>query len=127
MAPLSLDPLTMVLFGILVYWLGVLVLRRQGYIPDYVRAQGPMLSIHTGRGRVLLERLAKPKRLWRAWANFGVGVTLVVMALAFVFLLLSAISQMQQPQSTAVTVLSSRGPPPGSIGSAAGFEQPAVA
>lgn len=100
---LSSDPLTLILFGILVYWLGVLVLRRQGLIPEYIRAQGPLLSIHTRRGRALLERLARPKRLWRAWANFGVGVTLVVMALAFIFLLLSAISQMQQPESTVVT------------------------
>jgi membrane-associated protease RseP (regulator of RpoE activity) len=95
--------LTWVLVGIVAYTLAVLLLKRQGYLPDSVRAQGPILTLRTKRGRILLERLAAPERFWRAWANFGVGIALVVMVGAFLFLLLSAVSILQDPgQATVV-------------------------
>ena len=98
-----MSTLSLVLAGILVYWLLVVLLRQQGLLPSYVKAQGPLLTLHTLRGRQLLDRLSRPKRFWRAWANFGVGLALVVMVLAFVFLVLSAISQMLTPEPRAVT------------------------
>jgi membrane-associated protease RseP (regulator of RpoE activity) len=72
-------------------------------LPESVKVQGPILTLHTGRGRVLLDKLSKPRRFWRGWANLGVGIALVVMVSSFLFLLFSAISVLQDPpQVTAV-------------------------
>ena len=98
-----MSTLAWILAGIVAYWLVALSLKRKGIFPEYVRVQGPLLTIHTGRGREFLDRLSSPRRFWRAVANFGVGVSLVVMALAFLFLLLTAVAQMLEPEPTAVT------------------------
>ncbi|QLK27630.1 site-2 protease family protein [Natrinema zhouii] len=90
--------LTWVLLGLLLYWLAVVGLRNGGYLPDYIGTQGPILTFHTKRGRVLLDRLARPKRFWRAWSNLGVGIALVVMVAMFAFLVQAAISSLSTPQ-----------------------------
>jgi membrane-associated protease RseP (regulator of RpoE activity) len=96
------DTLTWVLAGIAIYWLGVVGLRRLDLLPDSVGTQGPILTLHTKRGRDFLNWLAGPRRFWRAWANVGVGISLVVMVGAFLVLLTSAISSVRNPQPTAV-------------------------
>jgi len=90
--------LTLVAVGIVAYWLLATWLKRQGYLPDAVAMQGPITTLHTKRGRAFLNRLAKPKRFWRAWANVGVGAALVLMLGAFLMLVLSAITSIQNPQ-----------------------------
>jgi len=92
-----------VLAGLLAYWLALLAVRRAGLLPSYAHAQGPLVSLHTRRGREFLTWLATPKRFWRAWANVGVGLTLVVMALAFVFLLFTGVNRLYSTQSSPVT------------------------
>ena len=96
------DTLTWVLVGIAVYWLGVVGLRRLDVLPASIGTQGPILTLHTKRGRDFLDWLSGPRRFWRAWANLGVGIALVVMMGAFFVLLTSAISSVQNPQPTAV-------------------------
>jgi len=92
-----MNTLLWVLVGILVYSLAAKALQIRGYLPDSVRLQGPIATIHTKRGRALLTRLAKPKRFWRAWSNVGVGVALVIMVGMFVLLLFQAISILRNP------------------------------
>ncbi|WP_440770988.1 site-2 protease family protein [Natronorubrum sp. DTA28] len=94
------ETLTWVVAGLLVYWFGIIALRRADLLPEYVGAQGPILTFHTKRGRKFLDRLSKPKRFWRAWANLGVGIAIVVMVAMFVLLLLAAISAITSPQPT---------------------------
>ncbi|SDK82932.1 site-2 protease family protein [Natronorubrum texcoconense] len=94
------ETLTWVVAGLLVYWFGIIALRRADLLPEYVGAQGPILTFHTKRGREFLDRLSKPKRFWRAWANLGVGIAIVVMVAMFVLLLLAAISAITSPQPT---------------------------
>ncbi|WP_255170574.1 site-2 protease family protein [Natrononativus amylolyticus] len=94
--------LTWVLVGIVAYWLVIATLRARGLLPSYVGTQGPILTIHTKRGRNFLNWLAGPKRFWRAWANMGVGIAIVVMASMFVFLLLSAYAALSAPQPSTV-------------------------
>ncbi|WP_439027585.1 site-2 protease family protein [Haloarchaeobius sp. DT45] len=89
--------LQLVLVGFAVYWMAVLAAKREGLLPSYVSTQGPILLIHTKRGRDFLEWAAGPRRFWRAWANVGVGIALVVMFGAFVFLLDGALSTIQNP------------------------------
>ncbi|PSQ16266.1 metalloprotease [Halobacteriales archaeon QS_8_69_26] len=95
--------LTLVLTGIVVYTLAAMLLKRRGYLPGYVGVQGPVTTLSTQRGKELLDWLAGPKRFWRAWANFGLGTTLVVMAASFLFLLFAGIAAVQDPpEPTAV-------------------------
>ncbi len=95
--PLS-GTVTWILIGIAAYWLAVIALRNRGVLPSYVKTQGPILTIHTKRGRAFLDWLSGPKRFWRAWANFGIGIAIVVMLSMFVFLLLAAFAVLQTPQ-----------------------------
>lgn len=95
--------LTWVLAGFLLYWMGLIFLRNRGLLPKSIGLQGPLVTIHTKRGRQLLDRLSGPKRFWRAWSNVGVGIALVVMVLSFLFVVTAAISSMRSPVETPVT------------------------
>ena len=92
-----MNTLLWVLVGVLVYSLVAKALQIRGYLPDAVRLQGPIATIHTRRGRALLTRLARPKRLWRAYSNVGVGVALVIMAGMFALLLVQALTILRNP------------------------------
>ncbi|WP_254531795.1 site-2 protease family protein [Natrinema gelatinilyticum] len=96
--------LTWVLLGLLGYWVAVIALQNSGRLPDYVGTQGPILTFHTKRGRELLDRLARPKRFWRAWSNIGVGIALVVMVGMFLFLLQAAMTMLSSPQPASSAV-----------------------
>jgi len=91
-----------VLVGIAAYTLVALALDRRGSLPESVRVSGPLLTLHTKRGRAFLDWLATPTRLWRAWGNFGLGIALVIMVGTFVAVLQSALLAIQQPERTAV-------------------------
>jgi membrane-associated protease RseP (regulator of RpoE activity) len=92
-----MNTLLWVLVGVLVYSLVAKALQIRGYLPDAVRLQGPIATIHTRRGRALLTRLAQPRRFWRAYSNVGVGVALVIMAGMFLLLLVQALTILQNP------------------------------
>ena len=92
-----MNTLLWVLVGVLVYSLVAKALQIRGYLPDAVRLQGPIATIHTRRGRALLTRLAQPKRLWRAYSNVGVGVALVIMVGMFTLLLVQALTILRNP------------------------------
>ncbi|SEH13147.1 PDZ domain-containing protein [Natronorubrum sediminis] len=92
------ETLTWVVIGLLVYWAGVIALDRAELLPEYVGTQGPILTFRTKRGRKFLDWLSGPKRFWRAWANLGVGIAVVVMVTMFVVLLFAAISAIMSPE-----------------------------
>ncbi|GAB7019419.1 site-2 protease family protein [Halostagnicola bangensis] len=94
--------LSWILVGLAAYWLAIIALRKRNLLPSYVGAQGPILTIHTKRGRAFLDWLAGPKRFWRAWANFGVGIAIVVMGSMFVFLLLAAVGALLSPEPSGI-------------------------
>ena len=98
-----MNTLLWVLVGILVYSVVALSLRQQGILPDSVRVQGPLTTIHTQRGKAVLNWLARPKRFWRAWSNVGVGIAVVIMVGVFALLAVQAVAILQNPpQPTAV-------------------------
>ncbi|MFC6903659.1 site-2 protease family protein [Halalkalicoccus tibetensis] len=103
-----MSTLTWVLVGLALYWAALLSLRNRGLLPGYVGTQGPIITLHTKRGRDLLDRLSKPKRFWRAFSNVGVGIALVVMTLSFAFVLFTAISALYTPETTASAVTEPR-------------------
>ena len=91
------ETLVWIVVGLALYWFGILFLDSQGLLPDYVGTQGPILTVHTKRGRDLLDWIAQSKRLWRAWGNFGLGIALVVMVGTFLLLVLQAVAVIQNP------------------------------
>lgn len=99
-----MDTLLWVLLGLAAYWFILLGLRANDLLPSYIGMQGPVLTLHTRRGRKLIDRLARPKRFWRAWGNFGLGIALVVMVGTFLLLVVQAVIVVQNPPApTAVT------------------------
>ncbi|WP_396611446.1 site-2 protease family protein [Haloferax sp. S1W] len=92
-----MNTLLWVIAGLIAYSLLVAVLRTRGILPEYVRVQGPLTTVHTRRGRELLDKLAEPKRFWRAWSNIGLGVALVIMVGTFVLLVYQAVLIIQRP------------------------------
>ena len=94
-----MSTLLWVLVGILLYTSAAMALNARGLLPSSFKVSGPIVTIHTKRGREFLEWLATPKRLWRAWGNFGIGIALVIMVGSFLTVLLSAISTLMQPQA----------------------------
>ncbi len=64
--------------------------RRKLLEPRNLSLAGPILMWKTGRGRKLIERLARPKRFWRAFGDVSivlVGVTMVATTLLAVLAL----------------------------------------
>ncbi|WP_435195867.1 site-2 protease family protein [Natronomonas sp. EA1] len=94
------DTLTLVLVGIVAYTLVAMVAKSQGLLPDAVRVSGPITTIHTQRGKAFLTWLAGPKRFWRAWGNFGVGIALVVMVGSFLLVLFAGVQALTNPTPT---------------------------
>ena len=91
-----------VLFGIALYTVVAIALRTRGYLPESVTVSGPVLTVHTQRGRLFLDRLAARARFWRAWGNVGVGIALVVMALAGVAVVISVLAVLSQPDGATI-------------------------
>lgn len=98
-----MSTLVWVVGGILAYWILVRTANQRGWLPEYVNTQGPITTIHTKRGREFLDWLSQWDRFWRAWANMGLGIALVVMVGAFLMLVLSAALALSSPQPTQVT------------------------
>ena len=97
-----MSTLLWVLVGVLGYSLAAVALDRRGVLPEYINISGPLMTIHTGRGRAVLNRLAAPKRGWRALANVGVGIALVTMVGTFLLLIVQSITIVQSPPTETV-------------------------
>jgi membrane-associated protease RseP (regulator of RpoE activity) len=96
------NTLLLVLTGVLAYSAAALWLRDRGVLPEAVRVSGPVLTLRTLRGRAFLDRIAAPRRLWRAVANLGLGGALVAMVASFVLILSSALSAIRTVQPSAI-------------------------
>lgn len=90
------------LVGIGLYWLALIAASQLDLLPSYIGTQGPIVTVHTVRGKEFLDRLSRPKRFWRAWSNFGIGISLVVMTAMFVFLLVAGFFSLSQPEPTGI-------------------------
>ncbi|MCG1004120.1 MULTISPECIES: site-2 protease family protein [Halobacterium] len=92
-----MDIWTVLGVALLAYWAGVSWAKARNLLPSFVSATGPVLTLHTKRGKRLLAWAATPKRFWRAWGNFGLGVALVVAAGTLFMLVTSALSTLANP------------------------------
>ena len=101
---MEVDLLVVLAAVVVGYTVVAYLLQARGLLPSSVRLTGPLTTIHTRRGRALLDRLAEPRRFWRAWSNAGVGIALVVMGGLFLLLLVQAVSILSNPpEPTQVT------------------------
>jgi len=94
--------LTWVLVGMITYTVIAMTLQARGYMPDSFKVSGPLLTIHTQRGRDALNRLARYRRFWRAWGNIGVGIAVVVMVLSGIVVALSVPAIVSQPEGATI-------------------------
>jgi membrane-associated protease RseP (regulator of RpoE activity) len=92
-----MNTLLWILVGLLAYTTVAVFLRTRGLLPDSVRLQGPLVTLHTKRGRDFLDWLARPRRFWRAWSNLGVGIALVILVGTFLLLLLQGVTILRNP------------------------------
>ncbi len=94
--------LTWILVGIILYTLIAMGIKKRGLLPESVKVSGPLMTIHTRRGRIFLNNLAQRERFWRAWGNFGVGIALVVMVLSGFVVVFAVSAILTQPEGAAI-------------------------
>ena len=94
--------LTLVVAGVLLYTVVAMTLRQRGVLPDFIHVSGPLTTIHTQRGKKVLDRLATRERFWRAWGNLGLGIALVFLIGLFLIVLLSAYQNVLQPTANPI-------------------------
>jgi membrane-associated protease RseP (regulator of RpoE activity) len=75
-----MDGLLIALLIIAAYLIIAFILNKKGILAKFNMSMwGPFIMWRTGRGRDLIERLAKPALFWRAYAALGKGIIIVVM------------------------------------------------
>lgn len=84
---------TIALTVFLLYWLFVIALKKKGILEKYnISTYGPVLMIRTTKGLGLLDKLAKPKRAWRLYADIGIRLMFIGMIAMFLIVILSDIA-----------------------------------
>lgn len=74
----------------LLYWLLVIALKKKGILEKYnISTYGPVLMIRTTRGLSLLDKLARPKRFWRLFADIGIRLLFIGMIAMFIIVMIS--------------------------------------
>jgi|APHM01.1.fsa_nt_gi Predicted membrane-associated Zn-dependent proteases 1 len=101
-----MSALSWVLAGVVIYTAVVLAADRRGLFPESVSVSGPLMTLHTKRGRRFLTRLAQPKRAWRALGNIGVGAALVIMIGTFLLLLYQSAQIIESPPAQGTQIRS---------------------
>ena len=88
---------------VLVYWLIIHYLDKRGLLERYnISAHGPLLMIRTMRGQRLLDTLARPRGLWRAYADAGIPLMVLGMLLMTATLLFFDFLLMTNPPAPTV-------------------------
>jgi membrane-associated protease RseP (regulator of RpoE activity) len=84
---------TIALTVFLLYWLFVIALKKKGILEKYnISTYGPVLMIRTTRGLSLLDKLAKPRKAWRLFADVGIRLMFIGMIAMFLIVILSDIA-----------------------------------
>ena len=87
----------LLLVGLVGYWVVVSWVRSRGLLPSFVTTSGPVTTLSTRRGKRFLDWAASPKRFWRAWGNFGLGLATVVLVGVLFALLFAAVTTLVNP------------------------------
>lgn len=101
-APTVPSPAFAVLLGLLAFGIVAELLDRTDRLPSGVSATGPFLTISSTRGRVLLDRLARPRWLWRALGTAGLALVAALVVLAAAGVLLAGVAAVLDPASSPI-------------------------
>jgi len=86
----NVNALNATLVILMVYWLIIAILNKQGVLERYnITAFGPILMIRTRRGQNLLSVLARPRGFWKLLANIGIPVMLIGMFIMFALVIMT--------------------------------------
>jgi membrane-associated protease RseP (regulator of RpoE activity) len=98
-----LDYYTLALAIFAAYWFLVIFLNSRGILAQNgISAYGPILMLRTTRGLPLLDKLARPKRFWRFFANIGIPLTVIAMFFMLAILIVGDVRILvTQPAPTA--------------------------
>ncbi len=86
--------------GLLIGWyFSMRLLEDNGTLDRWnaTRVLGIILMLRTGRGKVALETLARPRRFWRAYGEFSIWLCFLVMFGVILLIVLAAISTAMAP------------------------------
>jgi membrane-associated protease RseP (regulator of RpoE activity) len=80
------------------YWMLTILISNSKLMKDHgITTWGPVIFVRTVRGLRLLDRLARPKRLWRMVATAGVPLVVLSMTYFLVLLLLMSYLMIRSP------------------------------
>lgn len=86
--------------GLLIGWyFGLIHLEENGTLDRWnaTRLLGIILMLRTGRGKVALERLARPRKFWRAYGEFSIWLCFIVMFGVILLIVLAAVTTAMAP------------------------------
>lgn len=103
-----MDGLLLALLIIAVYLIISVLLNKKGILAKFNMSMwGPFIMWRTGRGRDMIDKLAKPSRFWKAYALLGKGIVVVVMVAIMALLIWEAflVSKIPADQAPSVNML----------------------
>ncbi|WP_456330281.1 site-2 protease family protein [Archaeoglobus sp.] len=96
--PTETESIALALIAFGVYWGVVEWLRRRGTLEKFnITAYGPILMIRTKKGLELLEKLSRPKRFWRLFADLGLPAVFAGMVFMFSLILIADYVMLTNP------------------------------
>ncbi|MFC7226550.1 site-2 protease family protein [Salinirubellus salinus] len=96
------SPAVAVLLGLLVFGVVAELLDRSERLPPGVSATGPFLTLSSTRGRTLLDRVARPRWLWRLLGTAGLAIVAGLVVLAAVGVVLAGVAAVLDPASSPI-------------------------
>lgn len=85
------------------YSLAAIAAKREITIPERYTVQGPLLLVHTERGKATIDRLARCcPRVWRVWGVAGVAFAGLGLLASAVLLGQSALEILRQPETAVI-------------------------
>ena len=86
-----IENLLVFFFIVFFYILIVFILHRKGVLNRYgISFYGPALLLRTKKGRGFLKKIAKRKRFWKSFGNFGIVFCFIMMVLIVALLIFNA-------------------------------------
>ena len=86
--------------GIIAAWyFGLVYLEQNGTLDRWnaTRVLGMILMVRTGRGKVALEKMARPRRFWRAYGEFSIWLCFIVMLGVILLIVTAALATAAAP------------------------------
>jgi len=86
--------------GIIAAWyFGLLYLEQNGTLDRWnaTRVLGMILMVRTGRGKIALEKMARPRRFWRAYGELSIWMCFIVMLGVILLIITAALTTAAAP------------------------------